>query len=640
MSDSSHAIDPQGSGTQLGRFEAADRQLRKTMPLQHLLFLSMGAIIGSGWLFGVLDADSTAGPASVISWILGGIFVILIALAYAEIAGMLPRTGAIVRYPALTHGAFTGFILGWAYLLAAVSVAAIEAEAVVTYLSTKFTGAALTTTASGVKVLTWPNGIVFAVALMLFFLVVNWVGIKFLAEFNRWITWWKLIIPTITFLLLFLAFKGSNFTSYGGFAPLGASPIFEALATSGIVFAYLGFRQALDYGGEARNPQRDVPIATILSVVIATVIYVLLQIAFTGALNFGNAGIAAGAWAKLQGSSWASGPLYSALNASGIGLLGAFATLLLIDAAISPSGTGWIYTGTGVRTFYGMSVNRYFPQGFQRMNRFGVPMMSALATFVVGCLFFAPLPSWYSMVGLITSATVLTYIMGGIGLPVLRRTAPELARPFRLPWSGLVAPLSFLAALMIVYWTPFSQLVNVFTAVFVGLTLFAWFYAPNEGWIRRDHGIILGVVFLVVWLVVAKLGGWVLTTNASAAAAGSLSFPVYYVLFAASVIGFAAVLWWLASPVGRQHIEHSAWLLFLLLATFLLSYYGEYGPLKNPALPFPVSDFIEIVLGLVSYYWAVASGFATQELTEITGRPAEEPREGRPSAPEFGTRPA
>ncbi len=168
-----------------GRFEEADKGLRRAMPLQQLLFLSMGGIIGSGWLFAVLGADATAGPASVISWILGGIFVLLIALTYAEIAGMLPRSGAIVRYPALTHGAFTGFILGWAYALAATSVAAIEAEAVVTYLSTKFTGADFTATVSGVKVLTWPNGIVFAVLLMVLFFVVNFVGVRFLSEFNR-----------------------------------------------------------------------------------------------------------------------------------------------------------------------------------------------------------------------------------------------------------------------------------------------------------------------------------------------------------------------------------------------------------------------------------------------------------------------
>jgi amino acid transporter len=617
-----------------GAFEASDRELRHRLSLQQLLFLSLGGIIGSGWLFAVLGADATAGPASVISWILGGIFVLLIALTYAELAGMLPRSGAIVRYPALTHGAFVGFILGWAYTLAAISVSAIEAEAVVTYLATKFTGADFTATASGIKVLTWPNGIVFAVLLMLFFFVLNFVGVRFLAEFNRWITWWKLIIPTLTFLLLFLAFKSSNFTAYGGFAPLGPSPIFQALATSGIVFAYLGFRQALEYGGEARNPQRDLPIATILSVVIGMVVYALLQLAFTGALDFSKAGVAPGAWAALKGSSWASGPFYSALNATGIGLLGAFATVLLIDAAISPSGTGWIYLGNGTRSLYGMSIHRYFPKFFQGMNRYGIPWVALLATLVVGCLFFAPLPSWYSLVGFITSATVLTYIMGGLGLPVLRRAAPGLQRPFRLPAAELIAPLGFLAALMIVYWSGFQTLVNVYAAVFVGLAVFVWYFAPNEGWIRREVGAVLGILFLLAWVVVNKLGGWVLSTG-SGAAPGSLSFPAYFVLFAATLIVFTVALWWFSNPVGRLHIDRSAWLIAMLLVTFLISYYGEYGPLGKPPLGFPVSDIVEIAVGVVCYYWGVASGFVTEELSEIAGVPMDAPGQA-PRAPEVG----
>ncbi len=608
-------------------FEEADKGLRRSMSLQQLLFLSMGGIIGSGWLLGVIGADAVAGPAAIVSWILGGIFVLFIALTYAELAGMLPRSGAIVRYPALTHGAFTGFILGWAYALAASSVAAIEAEGVVTYLSTKFSGAHFTAVAGGVTVLSWPNGIIFAIALMVLFFFVNLVGIRFLSELNRWITWWKLIIPTLTFLLLFTAFKGSNFSSYGGFAPLGVSPILQAIATSGIVFSYLGFRQALEYGGEARNPQRDLPLATILSVVIGIVIYVGLQLAFTGALNFGKAGIPVGDWTKLTASGWATAPLYSALNATGIGLLGAFATLLLIDAAISPSGTGWIYLGTGTRAIYGMSVHRYFPRAFERMNQYGIPWISLLATFVVGCLFFAPLPSWFSLVGPITSCTVLTYIMGGLGLPIMRRAAPNLTRPFRLPAAELLAPIGFLAAVMIVYWSGFTVLSEVYAGVFVGLAVFAWYFAPNAGWIRRDVGLVVGTLFLIAWIIVEKLGGWVLITGTTQAP-GSLSFPVYFVLMAATIIVFAAVMWWFSNPIGRMHIERSAWLLALVLVTYLISYVGEYGPLKNPTLAFPASDILEIVVGLVCYYWGVASGFVTEELSEIASIPMTEPRGG------------
>lgn len=598
----------------LATFEKSDRYLRKSMGLNSLLFLSIGGIIGSGWLFATLAAASAAGPASVVSWVLGGAFIIVIALAYAEIAAMLPRSGAIVRYPALTHGSFTGWLMGWAYFLSAVSVPAIEAEAVVTYLGGRFPQAGLMTTEAGTKVLTWPNGILSGIALMVLFFILNFFGIRLLGEWNRWFTWWKLVIPIATFVLLFSVFDSTNYSNYGGFAPMGVAPIFQALATSGIVFAYLGFRQALDFGGESRRPQRDIPLATIGSVVITMVIYVLLQLAFTGAINWHAVGVNPGDWAKLASSAWASGPLYHELIAANIALLGAFATVLLIDAAISPSGTGWIYMGTSIRSFYGLAVPGYLPRLFRWMNRFGIPWIAAFSALVVGCIFFIPAPSWYLLVGFITSATVLTYIMGGLMLPVLRRHAAELRRPFRLGWSALWAPLGFLAALMITYWSGFTTLDNVYAAVFVGLPLFSWFYVVSRGWANPIASGVWGLAFLAGWVYVNHMGGWTLS---QAQVAGSWSFPVYYAAFAGSVLVYTGGLWLMCSTEGRRHVQSGFWLVVLLLATFLVSYYGEFGPVKNSPLRFPWGSLIEAAMGLFIYYWGVASGFATAELGEI-----------------------
>jgi amino acid permease len=88
---------------ELASYEAADLKLRKTMGRTQLTALSLGGIIGSGWLFAVLDADSVAGPASMFSWLIGGICVLFIAFTYMEISAMLPRTGALSRYPSLTQ---------------------------------------------------------------------------------------------------------------------------------------------------------------------------------------------------------------------------------------------------------------------------------------------------------------------------------------------------------------------------------------------------------------------------------------------------------------------------------------------------------------------------------------------------------
>ncbi|HEY6537926.1 MAG TPA: APC family permease [Candidatus Dormibacteraeota bacterium] len=598
--------------------EAADRKLDRRMTVWQLFFLSMGGIIGSGWLFAALSAASVAGPAAIVSWIIGGVLVLFVALNYAEVAGMLPRTGAIVRYPHLTHGGYTGFILGWTYLLSAVSVPAIEAEAVVTYASSYIHGIVNTKSE-----LTWPSGILFGFGLMIVFFVVNYVGIKFLSRFNSFITGWKFVIPILTFLLLFIFdLHTKNYSGYtGGFAPEGWAPVLGAVATTGIVFSFLGFRQALDFGGEARNPQRDVPIATIASVLAGLALYVLLQVAFIGAIKWGAFGIHAGDWTALKhGSAAADAPFYIALKSAGPALLGYFATVLLIDAFISPGGTGVVYMGTSARTMYGLSIVGYLPRVFQWiLARFRIPWIALIASLVVGCLFFLPLPSWYELVGIITGATVLTYIMGGIGVHVLRRTAPNLARPFRLPAAGIVGPIGFVGAMLIVYWSTFSELAIIYAAVFVALPVFVWFYAPNRGWIHPVAGWVLGLVFAALWIIDQRWGQWILVANSSTVS--HPAFPVFYFTMILLVAGFTAALYYLCNAEGKKAVSSSWWLIYFLLAIYAISYYGAYGPAaeagKPAGIPFPADLLVVIMLGLLAYGWAILSGYETEDIQAI-----------------------
>jgi len=372
----------------------SDKKLRKALTLQDLFFMSMGAIIGSGWLYAVAAGGSVAGPAAIISWIIGGILVLFIALNYAEISGAIPRSGAIVRYPHLTHGPFTGYIMGWAYLLSAVTVPTIEAEGVIGYASTYIPSLMHGPVLS-------PIGILVGIVLLVVFFFLNYLGIRFLGKFNSGVTWWKFILPTLTFIFLMIVFNKSNFTNYGGFTPFGSAPIFLAIPTAGIVFSYLGFRQALEFGGEAKNPQRDVPLATILSVVAAIIIYTLLQVAFIGGIKWTTFGITPGNWSAL--GEYGTGPIshapfYIELRYSGVALLAAFSVLLLIDAWISPSGTAWIYLGNSARVFYGIAADGYFPKIFLRIyEKTRIPLFALIAALVVGSIFLAPFPSWYTL---------------------------------------------------------------------------------------------------------------------------------------------------------------------------------------------------------------------------------------------------
>lgn len=615
-------------------FESADRHLRPTMSMTQLMFIGVSSQIGSGWLFAVLAAAGVAGPAAVIAWVIASLLIALIAVAYLEISTMLPRSGAVLRYPYLTHGKFTGWVVGWAYWLAVVSIPPIEAEAVLTYLGGAFPDAGLYTTVQGVPVLSWPTGILCGIGLMIIFFLLNFFGARLFGESNRWMTIWKLLIPTATFCFLFAIFKGSNFTSYGGFMPHGIAPVFQSISTSGILFALITFRQSLDFGGEVRNPQRNIPLATYGTLAIPLVIYVLLQLAFIGSIDWSDMGIAAGDWSSLETSSWADGPFFHALNAAGIAAFASFGTVLLIDAGVSPAGAGLINMGAATRGSYGFSLYRNLPRAFQRMNRFGIPWIALASSLVVGCLFFIPAPSWYQLIGFTSAATVLTYIMGGVGLVVLRRTAPSLYRPFRLRWTTMWALLGFLAAVLLLYWAGFSTLINMLAATFIGLTLFAGYSAWKYGWCRRGPAIVLAVVFLAVWIYVNRAGGWVLTTTGEHTPR-SWSFGLYDIVFSAVVVAFCLVLWFMSNEEGRKHIRSGAWVVFLLLATIPVSYYGFYGPSDNSPIAFPWATVIEIGIGIVAYVWGVASGMETDEIREIVAsaeaREAAEAEEGRAS---------
>ncbi|MBV9282532.1 MAG: amino acid permease, partial [Chloroflexi bacterium] len=131
----------------------AERKLRRDVGLVGLMFASVGSIIGSGWLFGALGAARIAGPAALISWVLGGAAVILLALIHAELGGMYPVAGGSARFPHYAYGSMIGFAAGWFAFLGAVTTAPIEVEAALQYASSYIPG--LVELQGSVQVLTW-----------------------------------------------------------------------------------------------------------------------------------------------------------------------------------------------------------------------------------------------------------------------------------------------------------------------------------------------------------------------------------------------------------------------------------------------------------------------------------------------------
>ena len=260
-----------------------DHRMRRDIGTIGLLFTAIGSVIGSGWLFGALNAAEIAGPASLASWAIGGVMIVLIGLCYAEIGVMFPHSGGVVRYPHYAFGSFASFTTGWITWLAAASVAPIEVEAALQY-ATNYLPWLTTLSADQVPVLT-PAGYAVAAALLFVFCVINLYGVRWFARVNTAIVWWKLfIIVLVVVVFLVLSFNAGHLSSAGGFAPYGAHGVFSAIATGGIAFSYFGFRQGVELAGETRNPQRNIPITLIGSVLICGVIYIALQLAFLGAV--------------------------------------------------------------------------------------------------------------------------------------------------------------------------------------------------------------------------------------------------------------------------------------------------------------------------------------------------------------------
>ena len=439
-------------------------ELRRHVGVVGLLFASVGSIIGSGWLFGALDASTAAGPAALISWALGGVMILLIALTYAELGTMFPLSGGVVRFPHLAFGSFASYTSGWITWVAVATTAPIEVEAALQY-GTKYAPFTHAHTVGGEEVHTLTGlGYASAVVLMAVFVVVNYYGIKWFARINNALVGWKIaVILLVIVAFLVTSFHGSNFTSQQ-FMPSGWHGVFEAIATSGVVFSYLGFRQGIEFAGETDNPKRNVPIAVIGSVLITGVIYVALQFAFIGAVDPGDLGKG---WSNL---SFANdfGPLAAIASLIGLGWL---AVVLYADAIISPGDTGLIYTTATSRISYAMAKNRNAPQALARTTDRGVPLISLIVTFVVGLIVFLPFPSWQQLVGFITSATVLSFATGPLVLGALRQELPEAERPFRVPGGHAIPVLAFWAANLIIYWSTWPINWKLFVAVLIGFVL-------------------------------------------------------------------------------------------------------------------------------------------------------------------------
>jgi amino acid transporter len=513
--------------------------LAREIGLIGMLWASVGSIIGSGWLFGAQKGLVTAGPSAIISWVIGGIAILILALVHAELGAMYPVSGGSARFPHYAFGGIAGASFGWFSWLQAATVAPIEVSAMILYAGHwGFAKGWLTD-----KETLTTSGLIVAILLMALLTSVNLLGVRALALTNNVATWWKVGVPLFTILIVAIAggFHTSNFTAADGFAPDGGHGVLAAVATSGIIFSYLGFEQADQLAGESKNPKRDIPIAVIGSILIGIVIYIALQVVFLVSLPSDTIGKT---WATVGGGLYTAftGPWAEIASAVSLGWL---AFILYLDAIISPGGTGLIYTAASSRVSYGLARNNYFHSSFESLNKARVPWVGVLVAFIAGCVCFLPFPSWQSLVGLITSASVLMYAGAPLALGAFRRRLPNAERPWRLPGAEVISPLAFVVASLIILWSGWVTDYKLGILIVLGsLLIFNREFAPGVMSWRS-----------AVWLPVYLVGMGAIVYLSSFGPMGDPWFGDWSSIGVVAVFSVVIYYWAIAVALPSEEIE-------------------------------------------------------------------------------------
>jgi len=524
----------------------AHSAIRRDVGAFALMLTGLGSIIGSGWLFGAWHAAQLAGPGAIYAWVIGAIIITSIALTYSELGAMFPESGGMVRYGHYSHGSLVGFIAAWSNWIAIVSVVPVEAEASVQYMASwpwAWAQGLFIHMPDGHGELTLP-GLAIAAVLVIVYFLVNFWSVKLFARTNSAITVFKLIVPAATAIALIATqFNKGNFSigAHGGTHAFSLPAVLTAVAISGIVFSYNGFQSPVNLAGEARNPGRSVPFGVLGSIALATVVYLLLQVGFIGAVD--PALIAEKGWAALNYSS-PFAQLALAVNLNWLALL------LYADAFVSPSGTGITYTATTARMIYGMERNGTLPKVLGRVHPvYGVPRPAMWFNLGVAYIFLFCFRGWATLAAVISVATIISYLTGPASVVSLRRTAPELHRPFKLPGLQAIAVVAFVFSAELLYWAKWPLTGEIILLVVAALPVY-FYYQAKQGW--PDFGRQLaGAWWLIAYLPVIALVSYC----GSAQFGGKDYIPFGWDLAVVAVIGVAFYFWGISSGWRTPAVE-------------------------------------------------------------------------------------
>jgi basic amino acid/polyamine antiporter, APA family len=445
--------------------EKGEHTLKRSLGALNLITLGIGAVIGAG-IFTGQAAALHAGPAVALSFVLAGLTCAFAGLCYAEFASIIPIAGSAYTYGYATLGELVAWIIGWDLTLEYAFGASTVASGWAGYFNSLMQQfgivipPALTTTTGNVLVkyngfwidrMSLPTGVtdaglphvtglfnLVAVCIVLLVTTILVIGIKESANFNSAIVIVKLAIVGIFIVIGGLFLFHNPQVAHANWHPFVPPPDGHGnfgwggipVAAASIFFAYIGFDAVSTAAQEAKNPQRDMPIGILGSLVICTILYILVSLIMTGLVSYKTLNVSA--------------PVALAIDATGVG----WGSVLVKIGAVFGLATVMLVMLLGqTRVFYSMSRDGLLPKAFSAIHpKFRTPWIT---TIIFGS-FAAIMPAFLpigKLAELVNIGTLLAFTIVSAGVWILRVRHPNMKRPFKTPLVPLVPFLGIVSAL-------------------------------------------------------------------------------------------------------------------------------------------------------------------------------------------------